>query len=54
MNNSNDIKNTSSKRTGKSGSSEDVVDYKYNPRVENSNPKATTNKSPSSGNIKGV
>lgn len=37
-------KNTSSKKTGKSGISNNVVDYKYNPRVETPNPKATTNK----------
>lgn len=46
-------KNTSSKKTGKSSVS-DVVDYQYSPKVETPNPKATQNKSPSSGNIRGV
>ncbi|MHB8129549.1 MAG: hypothetical protein ACYDEX_11175 [Mobilitalea sp.] len=54
MNNNNNSNNTSSKKTGKSSTSENIVDYKYSPRVENPNPKSTTNKSPSSGNIKGV
>jgi hypothetical protein len=54
MNNNSDNKNTSSKKTGNSRTSDNVVDYKYSPRVENPNPKSTTSKSPSSGNIKGV
>jgi len=54
MNNSNNIKNTSSKKTGKSSTSDNVVDYKYGPKVETPNPKATSNKAPSSGNIRGV
>ncbi len=45
-----DTKNTSSKKQGKSSVSND---YKYSPRVETPNPKAT-NKRPSSGNIRGV
>ena len=44
-------KDTSSKKQGKSCVTDD---YKYSPRVENPNPKATTDKRPSSGNIKGV
>lgn len=50
MNKDNDAKNTSSKKTGKSS----VSDYKYSPRVETPNPKATKNKAPSSGNIRGI
>ncbi|MDF2904806.1 MAG: hypothetical protein K0R34_127 [Herbinix sp.] len=44
-------KDTSSKKQGKSSVTDD---YKYSPRVENPNPKSTTDKRPSSGNIKGV
>lgn len=44
-------KDTSSKKQGKSSVSDD---YKYSPRVENPNPKSTTDKRPSSGNIRGV
>ncbi|MDD3173700.1 MAG: hypothetical protein PHF63_08580 [Herbinix sp.] len=51
MNNS---KKSSSKNTGKSSFSNNTTDYKYSPNVETPNPKATTDKSPSSGNIKGV
>lgn len=38
------MKNTSSKKTGKSSVSNNTSDYKYNPKVETPNPKATTNK----------
>ncbi len=46
-------KDTSSKKQGKSSVTND---YKYSPRVENPNPKSksTTDKRPSSGNIRGV
>jgi hypothetical protein len=54
MNNNNDMKNTSSKKTGKSNISDNTVDYKYSPRVENPNPKASENKAPSAGNIRGI
>lgn len=43
MNNNNNMKDTSSKKQGKSSVSNGVSDYTYNPRVENPNPKATTN-----------
>lgn len=51
MNNS---KDTSSKKQGKSSASNEVSDYRYHPKVETPDPKAATNKRPSSGNIKGV
>ncbi len=54
MNNNNEIKNTSSKKTGKSSTSDNIVDYKYSPKVETPNPKSTTDKSPSSGNVRGI
>jgi hypothetical protein len=38
------MKNTSSKKTGKSSVSDGMSDYKYSPRVETPNPKATSNK----------
>lgn len=47
-------KNTSSKKQGKSSVSDSVKDYKYNPKVETPNPKATENKAPSAGNIRGI
>lgn len=37
-------KDTSSKKQGKSSVSNEVTDYKYSPRVENPNPKATSDK----------
>jgi hypothetical protein len=49
MNNSNNFKNTSSKKTGKSSASEHVVDYKYSPRVETPDPKGATNNAPAQG-----
>jgi hypothetical protein len=48
------MKNTSSKKTGKSSVSNETKDYKYSPKVETPNPKATENKVPSSGNIRGI
>jgi hypothetical protein len=50
----NESKNTSSKKQGKSSASNDVSNYRHNPKVETPDPKAATNKRPSSGNIKGV
>ncbi|MDF2942746.1 MAG: hypothetical protein K0S01_1604 [Herbinix sp.] len=50
MNNTTNMNNTSSKKTGKSSTSDNIVDYKYSPKVETPNPKSTTNKAPSSGN----
>jgi hypothetical protein len=48
-------KATPSKDTGaKDTTSNSITDYKYNPRVENPNPKASKNKAPSAGNIRGV
>lgn len=38
------MKNTSSKKTGKSSVSDGMSDYKYNPKVETPNPKAASNK----------
>lgn len=38
------IKNTSSKKQGKSSVSDNTSDYKYNPGVETPNPKAASNK----------
>lgn len=37
-------KNSSSKNSSKNSVSNNVTDYKYSPRVETPNPKATTNK----------
>ena len=57
MKNDNNAKNVSSKKTGKSSitdnNSDNDVDYK-NISTSNSRSKSTSNKSPSSGNIKGV
>lgn len=47
-------KNVSSKKQGKSSVSDNVDNYKYSPKVETPNPKATKNKAPSSGNIRGI
>ena len=47
-------KNTSSKKQGKSSVSDKASNYTYSPKVETPDPKATTNKRPSSGNIKGI
>ncbi|MDF2513453.1 MAG: hypothetical protein K0S04_3319 [Herbinix sp.] len=48
-------KNTSSKKQGKSSVSDKANNYTYSPKVETPDPKATTtNKRPSSGNIKGI
>lgn len=48
-------KDTGSKNAGSvNAGSNGVSDYKYSPRVENPNPKATQNKSPSSGNVRGI
>lgn len=47
-------KNTSSKKQGKNSVSNNVTDYKYSPNVDTPNPKAATDKAPSSGNIRGV
>lgn len=46
--------NKSSKKQGKSSATDSVTDYKYSPRVANPDPKASQNKAPSSGNIKGM
>lgn len=57
MKNDNNVKNVSSKKTGKSSvtdnNSDNDVDYKNN-SASNSRSKSTSNISPSSGNIKGV
>jgi len=45
MNSNNNMKNTSSKKTGKSSVSDNAKDYVYSPKVETPNPKATSNKS---------
>ncbi|HWT75844.1 MAG TPA: hypothetical protein VN258_14160 [Mobilitalea sp.] len=37
-------KDTSSKKQGKSSVTDSAVDYKYSPKVETPNPKASTNK----------
>lgn len=47
-------KNKSPKKSNKNYSTNGVSDYKYNPKVENPNPKAVTDKAPSAGNIRGV
>lgn len=44
------IKDTSSKKQGKSSVSDNVSNYKYNPKVETPNPKAATNKTSDSSN----
>lgn len=46
-------KNTSSKKQSKSSLSNSIVDYKYNPRVETPDPKATTNKASEQENKSG-
>ncbi len=51
MSNSKDV---SSKKQGKSSASNGVSNYRYSPKVETPNPKASQNKSPSSGNIRGI
>lgn len=38
------MKNTSSKKQGKSSVSDNISDYKYSPKVETPNPKAVSNK----------
>ncbi|HHV13775.1 MAG TPA: hypothetical protein GXX75_26255 [Clostridiales bacterium] len=47
-------KNTSSKKQGKSSVSDKAYDYTYSPKVEPPDPKATSNKAPSSGNKRGI
>jgi hypothetical protein len=55
MDKMNNSKGTPSKDTGsKNKNSGSITDYKYSPKVENPNPKAATDKTPSSGNIRGV
>jgi hypothetical protein len=55
MKNIDNSKNTTSNDAGtKNNSKDSVTDYKYNPRVENPNPKASKNKAPSAGNIRGI
>jgi hypothetical protein len=49
MDNNSNNKNTSSKNTGKSSATDNVVDYKYSPRVETPNPKGATNNAPAKG-----
>jgi hypothetical protein len=51
MSNSKDV---SSKKQGKSSVSDKANNYTYSPKVETPDPKATTNKAPSSGNIRGI
>lgn len=48
------IKDLSSKKQGKSSVSNKATNYTYSPKVETPDPKATTNKAPSSGNIRGI
>ena len=47
-------KDISSKKQGKSSASNKASNYTYSPKVETPDPKATTNKTPSAGNIKGI
>lgn len=51
----NNRKATPSKDTGsKNKASGSATNYRYNPKVENPNPKAASDKAPSAGNIRGV